>query len=354
VARNLSSACSIEGCNHRAIAKGLCDRHYKRFQRTGSPYKTGRAGRPRKPVRRKPRRVYPRRPSPFAYRPELHRLSPRSLRWAAAGGSGRSPAYIARLLAEMKSWGHGVDPAGLTDEMIVAFHQGTRLERERRLTKEIAALLGELRSKPDMSADERIAKATEIQHRLDVMTHPVVVDGGWIGPNFYPPARGTGESYFADADDAPAGGADDSGPADYEDDRDNVVPTDEDREREMQKADEEARREEGLTQPVGRLDHESACALFGSARGLWLDSGVAHDDYGEDSGPNEASPMMRSSGWPSDPYSPGSYRATREQGHPASSTQRSRKRRARLKNQKARLAAVLKQRKLEGEEETEK
>jgi hypothetical protein len=47
MAENMSSACTVDGCNHGAVAKGLCAKHYARARRTGDPNKTRRAGRPR-------------------------------------------------------------------------------------------------------------------------------------------------------------------------------------------------------------------------------------------------------------------------------------------------------------------
>jgi hypothetical protein len=39
--------CQVHGCNHAAIAKGLCRKHYMRQRRTGDPNKRRWAGRPR-------------------------------------------------------------------------------------------------------------------------------------------------------------------------------------------------------------------------------------------------------------------------------------------------------------------
>jgi hypothetical protein len=39
--------CSIEGCDAKPVAKGLCAKHYMRVKRQGSPDKTGKPGRPR-------------------------------------------------------------------------------------------------------------------------------------------------------------------------------------------------------------------------------------------------------------------------------------------------------------------
>jgi hypothetical protein len=94
-----------------------------------------------------------------------------------------------------------LDALGITDEMVVELHEGVRQAWEWQRKEEIAALLRELHARPDMDASEREAKLVEIQHRLDVISCPVAVDGAEIGPDFYPPARGTGEvSDPADAD----------------------------------------------------------------------------------------------------------------------------------------------------------
>jgi hypothetical protein len=39
--------CSIEGCDGKAIAKGLCAKHYMRLRRTGDPGSERKRGRPR-------------------------------------------------------------------------------------------------------------------------------------------------------------------------------------------------------------------------------------------------------------------------------------------------------------------
>jgi hypothetical protein len=39
--------CKIAECQGRAVAQGLCAKHYMRMRRTGSPTKTGKPGRPR-------------------------------------------------------------------------------------------------------------------------------------------------------------------------------------------------------------------------------------------------------------------------------------------------------------------
>ena len=40
--------CSIEGCDGKTVAKGLCAKHYMRVRRTGDPSKTRPPGPPRK------------------------------------------------------------------------------------------------------------------------------------------------------------------------------------------------------------------------------------------------------------------------------------------------------------------
>jgi len=39
--------CSIEGCDAKPVAKGLCAKHYMRQRRTGDPMKTSGPGRPK-------------------------------------------------------------------------------------------------------------------------------------------------------------------------------------------------------------------------------------------------------------------------------------------------------------------
>jgi hypothetical protein len=39
--------CSIAGCENKAIAKGLCQKHYVRVRNNGSPQFVGKRGRPR-------------------------------------------------------------------------------------------------------------------------------------------------------------------------------------------------------------------------------------------------------------------------------------------------------------------
>jgi hypothetical protein len=39
--------CKIAGCQSKAVAQGLCAKHYMRKRRTGNPTKTGKPGRPR-------------------------------------------------------------------------------------------------------------------------------------------------------------------------------------------------------------------------------------------------------------------------------------------------------------------
>jgi hypothetical protein len=39
--------CSIEGCDAKPVARGLCAKHYMRQRRAGDPMKTGRPGRPK-------------------------------------------------------------------------------------------------------------------------------------------------------------------------------------------------------------------------------------------------------------------------------------------------------------------
>jgi hypothetical protein len=51
--------CSIEGCDAKPVAKGLCAKHYMRVKRQGSPDKTGKAGRPRSPGLELARSVFP-------------------------------------------------------------------------------------------------------------------------------------------------------------------------------------------------------------------------------------------------------------------------------------------------------
>jgi DNA-binding response OmpR family regulator len=42
--------CTIEGCDRKPIAKGLCAKHYMRARRTGDPNQTGKPGRKRDPA----------------------------------------------------------------------------------------------------------------------------------------------------------------------------------------------------------------------------------------------------------------------------------------------------------------
>jgi hypothetical protein len=43
--------CTIKGCNDKAIAKGLCARHYMRLRRTGNANSARKRGRPQVPPR---------------------------------------------------------------------------------------------------------------------------------------------------------------------------------------------------------------------------------------------------------------------------------------------------------------
>jgi hypothetical protein len=42
--------CKIKGCEGKAIAKGLCAKHYMRARRTGDPKQVGKPGRPPDPI----------------------------------------------------------------------------------------------------------------------------------------------------------------------------------------------------------------------------------------------------------------------------------------------------------------
>jgi hypothetical protein len=41
--------CTIEGCDAKSVAKGLCSKHYMRLKRQGNAGEVGKAGRPKNP-----------------------------------------------------------------------------------------------------------------------------------------------------------------------------------------------------------------------------------------------------------------------------------------------------------------
>jgi hypothetical protein len=91
MARNtLTSACKVDGCNHGAVAKGLCAKHYARARRAGDPTKTRRSGRPHDEMLAVGRNLFP-------------DWSPRTIaRWARAmrllrSGDDDVPAAIERV-----------------------------------------------------------------------------------------------------------------------------------------------------------------------------------------------------------------------------------------------------------------
>lgn len=89
----MDKKCSVDGCENKVTAKGMCSKHYQRYRR-GNPSKMGKAGRPRQ---------YPRELSvKYQGAPTMSvRMEPELLDWVKSRGGSTWMRLVAGELREL-------------------------------------------------------------------------------------------------------------------------------------------------------------------------------------------------------------------------------------------------------------